>query len=184
MRPRKILILVEGQTEETFVREVLAPHLQARAIYAHPTLLVTKRMKSGPRFKGGITSFARVEGDVRRLLADSSATIVTTMFDYYGLPHDFPGLDTRPRADPYRRVDHVELEFRNAIGDPRFDPFLMLHEFEAFVFADVAKCRAVFTSEPVALGEAYAGGAKETAGGGRPGSGDDAGGIPCAISAG
>lgn len=150
MRLRKILILVEGQTEETFVRNVLAPHLQKHEIYdVRVTLLTTKRVKSGPSFKGGVTNFAQVEGDVRRLLGDSSATTVTTMFDYYGLPPGFPGLQTRPRGDPYQRVHHVESEFRKAIGDRRFEPFLTLHEFEAFVFADVSKCRAVFASESI-----------------------------------
>ena len=49
-----------------------------------------KTVKRGPNFKGGITSFGQVERDLRRLLGDTSAALVTTMFDLYGLPDDFP----------------------------------------------------------------------------------------------
>jgi hypothetical protein len=53
----KVLILVEGQTEEKFVKEVLNPHLNNYGKYLIPTLLRTKIVKSGPNFKGGITSY-------------------------------------------------------------------------------------------------------------------------------
>jgi hypothetical protein len=70
---KKIIILVEGQTEETFVRDVLDPHLHAFEKVLVPTLLVTKRVKSGPNFKGGVMSWVKVENDLRRLLRDKSA---------------------------------------------------------------------------------------------------------------
>jgi hypothetical protein len=43
----KVLILVEGQTEETFVREILAPHLSSSGIYPIAKLATTKRVKKG-----------------------------------------------------------------------------------------------------------------------------------------
>jgi hypothetical protein len=48
---KRVLILVEGQTEETFVRDVLAPHFLARNVALTPKLLVTRRVKSGGHFK-------------------------------------------------------------------------------------------------------------------------------------
>ncbi|HJU04980.1 MAG TPA: hypothetical protein VJ692_07475, partial [Nitrospiraceae bacterium] len=41
-------------------------------------------MKRGPHFKGGITDFRKVEDDLRRLLGDTDAALITTMIDYYG----------------------------------------------------------------------------------------------------
>jgi hypothetical protein len=131
---KRVLIYVEGQTEETFVRDVLAPHLkQTCQIDLRPTLARTKRTKSGQTFKGGIVSYEQVKGDIQRLLGDSNAALVTTMIDYYGLPDNFPGKDTLPAGTPYVRVRHLENAFANDIGDPRFLPFLVLHEFETLV---------------------------------------------------
>jgi hypothetical protein len=57
----RALVLVEGQTEERFVKDVLAPTFWPRGLYLSPTILVTKRVKDGPNFKGGVTRFARFE---------------------------------------------------------------------------------------------------------------------------
>jgi hypothetical protein len=63
---RRLHILVEGQTEETLVRDVLAPHLGSRGIHATSVLLKTKRLKTGGSFKGGVTSTRQVVEDIRR----------------------------------------------------------------------------------------------------------------------
>jgi len=132
---KKVLVYVEGQTEETFVRDLLAPFLQRRSIWLVPVLARTKRTKAGHTFKGGIVSYNQVRRDVLNLLNDSSAVLVTTMLDYYGLPVDFPGKRALRGGSPYQRVAHLEDAFRRDIGDPRFFPFLTLHEFEALLFA-------------------------------------------------
>jgi hypothetical protein len=145
---KRVLILVEGQTEETFVREVLAPHLLARNVALVPKLLVTKRIKSGGHFKGGAVSYAQVKGDLHRLLADTGAERITTMLDYYGLPEDFPGLEDRPVGTCYPRVEHVERAFQADIGHPRFLPYLALHEFEALLFTNPSRCAWIFSEAP------------------------------------
>ena len=131
----KVMIYVEGQTEETFVRDVLAPSLLRRDIYPIPVLARTKRTRSGRTFKGGIVSYNRVRRDILRLLGDSSAALVTTMMDYYGLPDDFPGRAGLRDGTPYQRVHFLEDAFARDIGQRRFLPFLTLHEFEALLLA-------------------------------------------------
>lgn len=132
----RVLVLVEGQTEETFVKEVLAPYLATRNIYLQYTILKTRREIDRPDFKGGVVSYRQIRGDVQRLLNDTAAAAVTTMLDYYGLPRDFPGRTGLPTGDCYARVAHLEAAFASDIGDRRFIPFLTLHEFEALMFAD------------------------------------------------
>lgn len=132
---KRALILVEGQTEERFVKDVLAPEFYARDLFLTPTLLVTKRVKDGPDFKGGVTNYQRFRNDLRRLLRDSGA-LVTMLLDYYGLPSDFPGMSTRPHGAALQRVIHVEQAIHEELGSPsNFLPFLALHEFEAWLFA-------------------------------------------------
>jgi hypothetical protein len=142
---KRVLILAEGQTEEAFITDVLAPHLRKRDIDPIPTLVVTRFSKSGPRFKGGITSYDQVRRDVCKLLNDTNAALVTTMLDYYGLPADFPGMGDRPPGNGYLRVKHVEQCFQKEINRHHFVPYLALHEFEALVLVDPARCPTSFT---------------------------------------
>ncbi len=132
----KVLILVEGQAEETFVRDVLAPYLSGNGVYPIAKLATTKRVKSGPDFKGGIVSYGKFKNDVVRLLHDTSAVMVTTMIDFYGLPTDFPGRMTMPTGSCYERVAYLEEEIQKDINHPRFTSYLALHELEALLFAD------------------------------------------------
>lgn len=132
---KRVLILVEGQTEERFVKDVLAPHLWARGKDPVPKVATTKRVKIGPDFKGGITDYQKVENDLRRLLGDTGVAAVTTFIDYYALPTDFPGMATRPNSTSQDRARHVEKEWEQLIEHSRFRSFLMIHEFEALLFS-------------------------------------------------
>jgi hypothetical protein len=134
---KRILILVEGQTEERFVKDVLAPDFYHFDTFFDPRLLITKVVKHGASFKGGVTTYGKYKNDVRRLLAEAKGTaLVTTLIDYYGLPADFPGMETRPNSSPQDRVLHVEKSIFADCGSPQnFRPFLALHEFESWLFS-------------------------------------------------
>jgi hypothetical protein len=51
---KKVLILVEGQTEEKFIKELLVPYFENKSIYIVPIIISTSRRKSGSKYKGGI----------------------------------------------------------------------------------------------------------------------------------
>lgn len=140
---KRVYVLAEGQTEETFLRQVLAPHLQPLGIAIFPILVTTKRVKAGGKFRGGISSFGKLAGDLRKLLPDRSAAAITTMIDFYGLPKDFPGRDTLPESGScYHRVEHLEKAWAKEVDDGRFWPYLSLHEFEALLLVspeDIAR---------------------------------------------
>jgi hypothetical protein len=144
---KRVLILVEGQTEERFVKDVLGPAFWEKKLFFQATILVTKRVKAGPNFKGGVTNFARFEKDTRRLLASASEGLVTTMLDFYRLPLDFPGMRSlAPNWVPLRRVIHVEKAIAWHFGSPKnLIPFLALHEFEAWLFSSPDELPRVMT---------------------------------------
>ena len=75
---KRALVLVEGQTEERFVKDVLFPYFWPLGLHLSATVLTTKRVRSGEAFKGGVTSFGRFENDARRLLGSAGAALVTT----------------------------------------------------------------------------------------------------------
>ncbi|HTJ74264.1 MAG TPA: DUF4276 family protein [Acidimicrobiales bacterium] len=133
-------VLVEGQTEEAFLARVIRPHLWRLGVHVVPKLVVTRRVPAGPDHKGGVTSWAQIERDVRLLLGDSSAAAVTTHIDYYGLPADVPGMSTRPSGSPFVRVRHVEAAIASQVAHHRFRAHLALHEFEAILYSAPEIC--------------------------------------------
>lgn len=141
---KRCLILVEGQTEERFVKDLLAPAMEIHGLAMIPTVLKTRKVLSGTDFKGGVTSYAKMRSNLLPLLRDRGA-LVTMMIDYYGLPGDAPGMNTRPSGATAReRVRHVENGIFQDLGSPvHFAPFLALHEFEAWLFTDIEATAAV-----------------------------------------
>jgi hypothetical protein len=132
---RKVLISVEGQTEETFVQAILDPHFSPTQLYLQPVLLKTRHLPGRPAERGGYVSYAKVKREIQALLGDTSA-VVTTMYDLYALPGDFPGLDTQPEGTGAQKVAHLERAFAQDIGGHnRFRPYLQLYEFEALLFS-------------------------------------------------
>lgn len=127
-------MLVEGQSEERFVRRTLAPHLEAHNVFVFPTILWTKRIDAGGGFRGGAVSWGKIRMNLLPLLRDTDAW-VTTLLDFYGLPADAPGYQSsRGIVDPHGRVLAVQGEMKAAVHGSKFIPFLAMHEFEAWVF--------------------------------------------------
>ncbi len=138
----KVLVHVEGQTEERFVKDLLQPHLEPFGVSIIPKIATTKVVYSGPNFKGGLNSYETVKKELLRLLGDTSAKVVTTMYDYYGLPRDFPGRNNPRGADCYEKASHIEKELYDDINHPKLLPYLQIHEFENLLFSspsDIAK---------------------------------------------
>jgi hypothetical protein len=132
---RRVLILAEGQTEERFIKEVLAPHLATSNVFVRASIVRTKEPPAGSPYKGGLINYHRIKRDVSRLLEDRDAT-VTSMFDLYGLPTDFPGIvENRAAATKHEKALAIQTAFDANVGDRRFRSFITLHEFETLVLA-------------------------------------------------
>jgi hypothetical protein len=134
----RVHIVVEGQTEESFVNQVLAPALWTRQVFLRPILL------GAPSHKGGNVSFARVRRDVLVRLKQDRAAYCTTMFDFYGLGKGFPGTLPPPILSNVEKVARLERAMKDYIiaevpdlrPDVRFLPYLQLHEYEGLLFSD------------------------------------------------
>lgn len=147
----RLLVLAEGDSEELFVQNILAPHLEHFGVYARATGVVSKRLASGKKFTGG-NLWSNVRLSLQALLADSNAW-VTTLLDFYGLPDDFPGLSglPSPTGPALDAVQHVEKSISTTMGSPaRFIPFIAMHEFEAWYFANPRKVADFFGENEIA----------------------------------
>ncbi len=134
----RVNVVVEGQTEEGFVKRVLCPYLSEKNIVLTPRVVLLKRSKRSVA-RGGIRNYAQPKRDIQQWMKEDKSAYCTTMFDVYALPTDFPGMsDIPPRSTPHQRVLHLEQAFSADLGNPRgFIPHLQLHEFEAILFSDI-----------------------------------------------
>lgn len=89
----RLKIVVEGQTEEAFVKQVLEPHLRAYEVYATPIIVSASRIRRSRDHLGGGGSFGKALRTIRDTLRNDQNAYCTTIFDYYGLPPDYPGLN-------------------------------------------------------------------------------------------
>jgi len=131
----RLLMLVEGQSEEIFVKRTLAPYLAERGVYVQPPIVLwTKRMPRGGGFRGGASNWHQIRRNLLPLTRDTNAWI-TTLLDFYWLPEDFPGYqDAFSEGHPRDKVGALQARFGAEIGHPRFIPFFALQEFEAWLF--------------------------------------------------
>ena len=144
----RLLVHVEGQTEETFVNELLCPHL-TRFGWS----MVSARLLGNARRRdrrGGTKSWGSARTEIVRHLCEDAGRVVTTMVDYYGMPRmgsrAWPGREhasSLPFIDKARTVeDALSASVQEALGHGRnarrFLPYVMMHEFEAMLFSDCA----------------------------------------------
>jgi hypothetical protein len=135
----RLYVLVEGQTEEGFIKSVLAPHLQERGVFASALIVETSRDAYGRKRRGG-GRWKHWFRDLKRLTGEHGGNQVrfTTLFDLYGLPDDFPGLaEHAADHDSSRRADALAAAMAEAVADHRLIPHLQRHEFEALVLASL-----------------------------------------------
>ncbi|NLL17396.1 MAG: DUF4276 family protein [Clostridia bacterium] len=136
--------MVEGQSEETFVNEILAPHLALNGVYAVARAVATGKKKHYI-YRGGVTTYAKIYNDIVNWIKQDPRSYITTMFDLYGLPEDFPGKDgLQPNIDCYEKVSRLEEAFAKDINYQRFIPYLQLYEFETLLFADLDKLKCFY----------------------------------------
>ena len=147
---KRLIVAVEGSTEDNFVRRILQPHLWGFGIAVSSTIVgkakAAARGNSGKGARGG-GCYVEWEKDIGNCLKDnlSNNFRLTTLFDLYGLPDDFPE-QGRSAADRSQaaRCNRLEQVLAKRINDWRFIPYLQLHEFEALVMACLPDLEALY----------------------------------------
>ena len=132
-----IVVVCEGETEETFVNNILAPNLGNKDVFVEPTLVDSQ---------GGDLRAQRVLCYLRNTLRTRQNAYVTTFFDLYGLPLGFPGqFEATAHSDPLDRARKIETGFHTEVVEEaqcrpeQFFPHIQPYEFEALLFSDTAQ---------------------------------------------
>jgi hypothetical protein len=134
----RVHVLVEGEAEETFARDVLTPHFAPHEIHLLP------RRLGKPKHKRGICGYPRAQREILITLKQDVHAFCTTMFDYYGMPPDWPKREEARRKPFAERSVMVEeailVDISGQLGGrfnrSRFIPYVQMHEFEALLFSD------------------------------------------------
>ncbi|MDX2036625.1 MAG: DUF4276 family protein [Isosphaeraceae bacterium] len=132
----RVIAVVEGPTEATFVKDVLAPWIVAHGVS------LSARIVGKPGKKGGVGEFDRAFGDIETILKSDRVAFVTTMLDYYGMPPSWPGrLDSKSQPVA-QRGEFVEKAIAGEVAkrlgsslSKRFLPYVQMHEYEALLFS-------------------------------------------------
>jgi len=129
----RLYLLVEGHTEEAFVKRLLSPHYARLGLYMTPIIAQTS-----PGHKGGLLRYAKLRPQLERLCKQDSGAWVSTLFDLYGLPADFPGKSEPAwpqQGSGHQKAAFLEWHMAQDIGRRNFLPHLMVYEYEALLFS-------------------------------------------------
>lgn len=136
-------IIVEGNSEENFVNDVLVKHFAAMDIYVSARKIRTgwDKLNKKPA-KGGLLKYSKFRNDVNRWIESDKGrpnTFFTSFIDLYAFPKDkdSPYKETIQRiSNPYDKISALENAIKDNIGNASFIPYVQLHEFEAFLLVE------------------------------------------------
>lgn len=138
---REVHLVVEGSTEQTFVREVLAPELAMSGIY------ITASQIGTPGHKGGNVCFKRAVNDIGDFLKQRRDIWVSTMLDYFRID-SLEQLREQQRTGiqltagqkaailETATIQALVIKLPAVNVAERFIPYFSMHEFEALLFSD------------------------------------------------
>lgn len=139
---KKLIIICEGKTETFFIKNVLSNYMPS--ITFLPQTIPTGSNPQGGSSKGGALNYDRVKRYIENLKFTND--YITTFFDFYGLPNNFPSYSTlNSNLTIYQKIDKLEKAFYDDIINDfpslkdKFFPYIQLHEFETLLFTDIKK---------------------------------------------
>ena len=140
----EVVVIAEGQTEEQFIKRMVAPALRGLQVFVKPLLL-----KTSQDARGGAVTFDRFMINARNVLRAQPRTVLSCFLDLYKLDTDFPQ-HAAAQAIPVLegRVACLNHALHSAVVEQvqvrpeRFITHIQPHEFEGLLFADPSRAGA------------------------------------------
>lgn len=135
-----LYVIVEGSSEENFIKKILAPYFANKNIFLYAECVITGKNNNGKVCKGGGNSYQlyknHITARIKQFLPRQNYYF-TTMIDFYALPTDFQKLEeSKSINQKYEQINFLEESFKSDIGYDNFIPYIQLHEFETLLFCD------------------------------------------------
>jgi hypothetical protein len=144
-------MIVEGDSEETFVKDVLEKHFSSLGIYISARKVITgwDRINNKPA-KGGGSGYIKLKNDISNWIKSDRGranTYYTTFIDLYAFPKDSGSpysLQIQNIADSYKKIQELEAAMAKDIDHPSFIPYVQLHEFETLLMVEPDRLLVMF----------------------------------------
>lgn len=142
----RVNVVAEGRSEMYCAKGPLNQYLDGRPILDARCVLTSRACRTNYEYRGGLLSYQKAKNDIVSWLKEDPQAYVTTMFDFFRLPNDFPAYEKAMQlADHRKAVLVLESAMKadilsslpNLHIDRRFIPYIQLHEFEALLFTDL-----------------------------------------------
>ena len=141
---KRLVIIAEGETEESFVNNILCPYFCSKGLYNTIQCFKTKHSH------GGVSKYSHIKKDILNTIYEKDV-VVSMMIDFYRLPSDFPGFnDLKATQTHQEQANLLETRIKKDLEDSQnqlfhnFIPYIQLHEFEALVFASISGIDSLF----------------------------------------
>lgn len=135
-KTKRLIIVVEGETEEEFVNRILKPYFASKNIFNVKCFKIKHS-------RGGLSKYSHFRRDILKCIYQQDA-VVTSLIDFYALPTDFPEYEkAKQEMDKNKQVQILEQEIKKEIEKSQkqefnnFIPYIQLHEFEALIFSSI-----------------------------------------------
>lgn len=147
---KKVFIVVEGETEERFLRNVLYNHLITQNIHIEAQQWLTNR-KLG--IGGGGNNFDLIENHLKRLMSryqHDKEVFISVMIDLYAFPkggnsiYDYEVQQLNLGKDKALLLQHKlseRMQYKN------FIPYIQLHEYEALLLSQPEALQTFYTNK-------------------------------------
>jgi Domain of unknown function (DUF4276) len=132
---KRIIVICEGQTEQTFCNDVLQPYFNVKGIDLQATLI--------KKSKGGIVNWEALKHQIEKHLKSDQSVFLTTLIDFYGIHshHKYPNWEKATNEiDKNKAMQSMEDGMKADVAEilqNRFIPYIQLHEFEALLFCEI-----------------------------------------------
>ena len=136
MAPKKLIILVEGDSELRFIKTQVIPFLYARSTgfwSIDACKIISNRQLNK---KGGNISYEYLNNDIHKFVKNGY-NVITTFLDFFRLPSNFPGYTTDGSM-----IDQIEsamvVDFKSWNSSlSELIPYIQKYEFEALLFSSM-----------------------------------------------
>ncbi len=140
---KRLIIIVEGDTEEEFVNSILRPYFYSKGFYQIDCFKIKHS-------KGGMSKYRHLKKDILNIIYENNV-VVSTLIDFYALPTDFPKFeDSKQIQNKSNRITFLENAIKEEVEEsqnanfPNLIPYIQQHEFEALIFSSIKGIEELF----------------------------------------
>jgi len=129
---KRLIIIVEGQTEEEFIKVVVAPYLWDKFKISS---VVPIKIATRAKCKGGFVDYKHLRKDIGNVLHESDV-VVSMFIDFFRIPDNIPNYSScMSLGNTDNKIKCLEDAIKDDIGSKNFIPYIQKHEFEALLFS-------------------------------------------------